>query len=97
MSLNMFLKPTTAMKGLCFFKICRALVTRSPISWAVITISTTGISVYCLIRDAWRPLAMRMVAPAAIICLASITVSSVFTTRISWISYCFSWRMLWAW
>ena len=92
----MFLKPTTEMRGCCFFKICFALVTRRPISWAVITISTTGMSVYCFTREACSPLAIIMVAPPAISSLASITVSSVFTTRISWISYRFSWRMLWA-
>ena len=40
------------MIGLAFLTICLAFTTRRAISWAVATISTTGTSVYCLMRDA---------------------------------------------
>ena len=93
----MFLNPTTAITGCSFFKICFAFMTSRAISWAVITISATGISVYCLIMEACKPLAMISVAPPAMAFLASITVSLVSMTRISPISNFFSCKILWAW
>ena len=93
----MLRKPTTATTGFSFPAICFARMIRSAISCAVRTISTTGVSVYCLMMDACRPRAMMMVAPSAMDRRASITVSPVWITRISWISNFFSCKMLWAW
>ena len=85
------------MIGFVLPTICFALTTKRAISWAVATISTTGISVYCLIMEAWSPLAMMMVAPAAMALLASTTAFSVWIIRMSLMAYFFSCRILWAW
>ena len=63
MSQAMFLNITRAIFGDGFRRIRFARSSISMTVWGVSTISTTGMSVYCLMMVAWRPLAMIMSAP----------------------------------